>query len=178
VADISDDDVQVFIEVFNIGRGVVGGSALMLQGKKARANVKRALEKVVTRHQPNGGAGVEEMSPEFTDSARAAIAWVLWHHQGGSSAIGQPLRFALGMGDHEELPAWRIAEAKRWAALTGSKTEDFHRAGAEDARDAALVEMLRDALAKLVCEPGKPEYREQARSALAAAMSDQNKGKV
>ena len=91
-----------------------------------------------TRHQPNVGAGVEEMSPEFTDSARAAIAWVLWHHQGGSSPIGQPLRFALGMGSGEELPEWRISEAKRWAELTGSKTEDFHRAGAEDARDVAM----------------------------------------
>lgn len=81
------------------------------------------------------GAGAEEMSPEFTDSARAAIAWVLWHHQGGSSAVGQPLRFALGMGAYEELPVWRITEAKRWAEATGSRTEDFHRAGANDARE-------------------------------------------
>ncbi|MGL0786586.1 hypothetical protein [Xanthomonas translucens] len=66
-----------------------------------------------------------EMSPEFTDMARAAIAWVLWHHQGGSSAVGQPLRYALGMGDHEPLNDQRIAEAKRYASLVGAKTEDF-----------------------------------------------------
>lgn len=41
---------------------------------------------------------LDEMSPDFTDTARAALLWVLWHHQGGSSDIGQPIRFALGMG--------------------------------------------------------------------------------
>lgn len=66
-----------------------------------------------------------EMSPEFTDTARAAIAWVLWHHQGGSSAVGRPLRYALGMGDHEPLNDQRIVEAKRYASLVGAKTEDF-----------------------------------------------------
>ncbi|WP_115530213.1 hypothetical protein [Xanthomonas campestris] len=66
-----------------------------------------------------------EMSPDFTDTARAAIAWVLWHHQGGSSAIGQPLRYALGMGDHDELSAQQVSEAKRYAALVGARTDDF-----------------------------------------------------
>jgi hypothetical protein len=69
----------------------------------------------------------EEMSPDFTDSARAAIAWVLYHHQGGSSPVGQPLRFALGMGAGESLPDWRIAEAKAWAAWAKATTADFHR---------------------------------------------------
>ena len=69
-----------------------------------------------------------EMSPEFTDTARAALLWVLWHHQGGSSPVGQPIRFALGMGAHERLSAKNIAEAKRWASKTGSTTADFHTA--------------------------------------------------
>lgn len=68
-----------------------------------------------------------EMSPDFTDNARAAIAWVLWHHQGGGSAIGQPLRYALGMGDHEELSAQQISEAKRYAESVGARTDDFKR---------------------------------------------------
>ncbi len=58
-----------------------------------------------------------EMRADFTDTARAALLWVLWHHQGGSSTRGQPIRFALGMGQHERLNEWQIAEAKRWAAL-------------------------------------------------------------
>jgi hypothetical protein len=58
-----------------------------------------------------------EMSPEFTDTSRAALAWVLWHHQGASSEIGQAMRFALGMGRTERLSERQVAEAKRWAAI-------------------------------------------------------------
>lgn len=28
-----------------------------------------------------------EVSPEFTDTARAALLWVLWHHQGGITKV-------------------------------------------------------------------------------------------
>lgn len=88
------------------------------------AELKTALSGV------SAPVGVEavEMSPEFTDSARAALAWVLYHHQGGSSPVGQPIRFALGMGAHEPLTDSRIAEAKRWAAWAGATTADFHAA--------------------------------------------------
>ncbi len=80
------------------------------------------------KHPP--AAAPAEMSPELTDTARAAIAWVLWHHQGASSPVGQPLRFALGMGADEPLPDWRIAEAKRYAAWAGATTAKFHEARA------------------------------------------------
>jgi len=65
-------------------------------------------------------ADLIEMSPEFTDTARSALLWVLWHHQGGSSDVGQPIRFALGMGQHEHLSDHQIREAKRWGALPQS----------------------------------------------------------
>ena len=58
-----------------------------------------------------------ELSPDFTDTARAALLWVLWHHQGGSSPVGPPIRFALGMGQHERLNEHQLAEAKRWERL-------------------------------------------------------------
>jgi hypothetical protein len=58
-----------------------------------------------------------ELSPDFTDTARAALLWVLWHHQGGSSPVGQPIRFALGMGQHERLNEHQLREAKRWERL-------------------------------------------------------------
>ncbi len=59
----------------------------------------------------------DEPSPEFTDTARAALLWVLWHHQGAGSPVGQPIRFALGMGQHDRLEPHRLAEAKRWERL-------------------------------------------------------------
>ena len=75
----------------------------------------------------------DEMSPEFTDTARNALLWVLWHHQGGSSAVGQPIRFALGMDAHERLSEHQIAQAKKWAAATGSTTAEFHTVSAAPA---------------------------------------------
>ncbi|WNL50895.1 hypothetical protein Murka_0059 [Xanthomonas phage Murka] len=116
-----------------------------------------------------------EMSPEFTDTARAAIAWVLWHHQGGSSAIGQPLRYALGMGDHEELSAQQISEAKRYAALVGARTDDFkHPAPA-----AVPVDQFRDAdhlaewLGSLVAACGQEEW-DAAQAAMNGIRAFQN----
>ena len=70
---------------------------------------------------------IDQMSPDFTDTARSALLWVLWHHQGGRSPIGQPIRFALGIGAHERLSEAQIAEAKRWAARMHSTTDDFKR---------------------------------------------------
>ncbi|WP_414616987.1 hypothetical protein [Stenotrophomonas muris] len=94
-----------------------------------------------------------EMSPEFTDTARAAIAWVLWHHQGGSSPVGQPLRFSLGMGQHDRMTDQQIAEAKRFAAWAGATTEGFHRHKTAQAvdlgqqQDATRYQFLRSKLA-------------------------------
>lgn len=56
-------------------------------------------------------------APEFTDMARAALLWVLWHHQGASSTVGQAMRFALGMGAHDRLDEHQVSEAKRWTDL-------------------------------------------------------------
>ena len=66
-------------------------------------------------------APTEEMSPEFTDTARAALLWVLWHHQGASSKVGQPIRFALGMDQYQPLSEYQVREAKRWAALNPTR---------------------------------------------------------
>jgi hypothetical protein len=51
---------------------------------------------------------------DFTDSARGALLWVLWHHQGATSAVGQAMRFALGMDAHAELTEWHLRQAKSW----------------------------------------------------------------
>ncbi|HID8536575.1 TPA: hypothetical protein ACXIMI_001697 [Stenotrophomonas maltophilia] len=86
-----------------------------------------------------------ELSPDFTDTARAAIAWVLWHHQGGSSPVGQPLRFSLGMGQHDRMTDQQIAEAKRFAAWAGATTEGFHRHNTAHVVDLTAVRAALDA---------------------------------
>lgn len=75
----------------------------------------------------------EELSPDFTDTARAALLWVLWHHQGGSSPVGQPIRFALGMGQFDHLSDHQLREAKRWGALPPQAVESAAPQAAEDA---------------------------------------------
>lgn len=67
----------------------------------------------------DGALAAEADGAPFTDTARAALLWVLWHHQGGSSPVGQPLRFALGMGAHDRLTDVEVACARRWGALHG-----------------------------------------------------------
>lgn len=42
----------------------------------------------------------------------AALLWTLYHHQGGSSHIGQPIRKLLGIGQHDRMTDDQIAEAK------------------------------------------------------------------
>lgn len=54
---------------------------------------------------------------DSTHIARAALMWVLWHHQGASSDVGQPIRFALGLGRFDKLSAAQIQQAKLWEKL-------------------------------------------------------------
>lgn len=97
------------------------------------------------RAQPTPPAVVEppELSPDFTDTARAALLWVLWHHQGGSSPVGQPIRFALGMGQHDRLNEHQLAEAKRWERLHPVNPAVFPR-GPEPLTDGLLQQHNRD----------------------------------
>lgn len=91
-----------------------------------------------------------ELSPDFTDTARAALLWVLWHHQGGSSPVGQPIRFALGMGQHDNLNEHQLAEAKRWERLHPVNPSVFPR-GPELLTDEQVGEIC-DQFTKLVRE--------------------------
>jgi hypothetical protein len=49
------------------------------------------------------------------DFAAAPLLWVLWHHLGASSSVGQPIRRYLGMGQHDRMTPEGIEAAKRWA---------------------------------------------------------------
>jgi len=112
-------------------------------GEHSSANCpwQNAIE-AAEAYQP---AQAVEMSPDFTDTARAAIAWVLWHHQGGGSPVGQPLRYSLGMGQHDRMTDPQIAEAKRFAAWAGATTEGFHQDNGAHGVDLTAVRAALDA---------------------------------
>lgn len=42
----------------------------------------------------------------------ALLLWALYHHQGGSSEVGQPIRRALGIGQYDPLTPSQIEMAK------------------------------------------------------------------
>jgi hypothetical protein len=44
-------------------------------------------------------SAIENLKPEV----RAALLFALWHHQGASSPVGQPIRAMLGIGEHDYL---------------------------------------------------------------------------
>lgn len=58
---------------------------------------------------------------------RGLLLWLLYHHQGSSSEIGQPIRQALGIGQFDDLSLEQIQEgtaaARNWAkqAVTEEK---------------------------------------------------------
>ena len=57
---------------------------------------------------------------EMSRYSRAMLLNILWHHQGSSSAVGQPIRALLGIGTHAHLTDEQIAESKWIGGLLAS----------------------------------------------------------
>lgn len=51
-----------------------------------------------------------------SDRMRGLLLWALYHHQGGSSPVGQPIRKALGIGCHHAMTVGQIRAASDAAA--------------------------------------------------------------
>lgn len=47
--------------------------------------------------------------------AESALLWALYHSQGGSSPVGQPIRRLLGIGQHDALTEQQVSDAKGFA---------------------------------------------------------------
>ena len=45
----------------------------------------------------------------------ALLLWALYHHQGGKSEVGQPIRQLLGIGQHDHLTNKQIERASKAA---------------------------------------------------------------
>lgn len=50
------------------------------------------------------------------------LLWTLYHHQGGKSNIGQPIRAALGIGEHDHLTPVQIDQAHAAVCKGGCQT--------------------------------------------------------
>ncbi len=51
------------------------------------------------------------------DELRDLLLWVLFHHQGATSPVGQPIRRALGIGKYDQLTVDQIRAGSRQAEL-------------------------------------------------------------
>jgi hypothetical protein len=71
-----------------------------------------ALEREVVVDQPEPAPLATEES-----SAVAPLLWVLWHHLGANSPVGQPIREYLGMGQFEPMSEEQVESAKRWKSI-------------------------------------------------------------
>lgn len=49
---------------------------------------------------------------EYINEIEGLLLWALYHHQGGKSEIGQPIRKLLGIGQFDNLTDEQIARAK------------------------------------------------------------------
>ena len=56
---------------------------------------------------------IERQAAEI-ERLRDALLWTLWHKQGGSSPIGQPIRRVLGIRQFEALTPEQVECAKRF----------------------------------------------------------------
>lgn len=59
-------------------------------------------------------SAIENLKPEV----RAALLFALWHHQGASSPVGQPIRAMLGIGEHDHLDQEQLTAARGLLPLT------------------------------------------------------------
>lgn len=50
--------------------------------------------------------------PYIDPLTRSILLNVLWHHQGGSAQVGQPIRAMLGIGEYARLTDWQVRVAQ------------------------------------------------------------------
>lgn len=65
-----------------------------------------------------------KVEPHITCSDRCerfedALLWVLYHHQGGNSKTGQPIRKLLGIGQFKNLSYIQVKRAQRFSDGAG-----------------------------------------------------------
>lgn len=70
--------------------------------------------------QPVSGA---DGLPRLDENVRAALLYVLWHHQGGSSPVGQPIRRMLGIGQYDRMTPDQCDIARRVQSALSASAE-------------------------------------------------------
>lgn len=104
---IDTDDTEQYEKLFH------GLRRLLNQGSLFRVTLGMAVICDPENKLLDPDADCIEHHPE-RQNAEAALLWTLYHHQGGSSNIGQPIRKILGIGQHDRLTDEQISDAKKF----------------------------------------------------------------
>jgi hypothetical protein len=94
---------------------VVFGAAVMLDPKNKLVDP----DADTLEHHPE-----TEQAKKDAQAYRGLLLWALYHHQVGSSPVGQPIRNALGIGEYDWLTDAQIEEAKAAAALYADRQSE------------------------------------------------------
>lgn len=99
--------------IFGVGRDAENPRALIVSFRTAPTDDElRGFHELLRNCVPVVTA---EVVPPMSAELRGALLWLLWHHQGGSSPVGQPIRAMLGISQHASLTVEQVAEAKAHA---------------------------------------------------------------
>lgn len=101
------EQAQVFASAWSL----VGGCFDSGDQLEVAEQEKAELHRMIGAHST---AEATELPYEFAPEFRRALLWLLWHHQGGKSPVGQPIRAMLGIGQHDPLTDSELAEAKAY----------------------------------------------------------------
>jgi len=95
------------------------------------------------------------------DKYEQLLLWLLWHHQGGSSKVGQPIRAELGIGEYASLTKEQvdIAKAYKGAKLGAREADHGLLLWAQESREQICSafnvderDMLQRDQAELICD--------------------------
>jgi hypothetical protein len=100
-----------------------------------------------------------EASPEFTDTARAALLWVLWHHQGGSSPVAKDAEIGLTRFERDTEKSLREQADARIAGLEADLVEERARIASMRTEWGAEVAALTAQARHAEAEAAKSERR-------------------
>ena len=116
--DIALNALQRYQDEWDTGLPSEYAQSERIQMECACEAVREALQEA----RAAAPAPVSEPSPDreqvgeaagLSYQSRALLLNVLWHHQGGSSTVGQPIRTMLGIGQYDHLTEEQLSEAKR-----------------------------------------------------------------
>lgn len=129
-AELSD----VFNEALAVGDGTVNGAVVYWH--------QRALAAEAKLSEVGGDCGEIGMK----DVVRQALTFVLWHHQGGASPVGQPIRELLGMSVHEQMSQEQVDSSR---AMLAALAATGKQQGGEVQGDGRSPNEMADALERI-----------------------------